>query len=294
MALQQTLAIPVSCQGIGLHSGKAVNLKVLPAKENTGFLFKRVDLSSNNMIEATYANVVDTKMCTVIANEYGVKVATIEHLMSALWGCGIDNAVIEVDAEEMPAMDGSSAAYVALFEKAGLKLLDAPRKYIEIVKPIKIEDGDKVIELAPNQDFVVDCKIEFDHKIIGEQSYLYNQNEDSYNFDISRARTFGFLKDLEYLKQNGLAKGASLDNAVGLDEEKVLNPEGLRYFNEFVRHKILDCIGDLYLAGLRIKCMVKISKSGHGLHNLILRKLFAEPESYKISTSFIPRLASAV
>ncbi len=281
-ALQQTILKPIKFQGIGVHSGKEVTVRILPAPENTGIVFKRTDLSENNIIEANYALVVETRLCTVIANEFGAKVSTIEHILSAFWGCGIDNATVEIDGEEMAIMDGSAAPFVALISKAGIKTQAAARKYLQITKPVVIEHEGKTIELHPHDEFSVECDIEFAHAAIGQQAYTYNAAADSYNHLVSRARTFGFAKDVEQLKQMGLARGASLSNAVGIDDDGVMNPEGLRYKDEFVRHKILDCIGDLYLSGYRILGKVVASKAGHSLHNLILRKLFAEPDCYNI------------
>jgi UDP-3-O-[3-hydroxymyristoyl] N-acetylglucosamine deacetylase len=280
--VQNTLLKPITCKGVGVHNGKEVTLKILPAKEDTGILFIRTDLKEDNQILAHYANVIDTKMCTIIANEHGVRVSTIEHLMSALWGCGIDNAIIEVDADEVPIMDGSSAPFVALIEANGIAAQSKPRKIIEILKPIRIEHEGKTIEIQPSKDFEVNFTIDFDHQAIGQQEYNYSEKNSSYNHKISRARTFGFAFEVEYLKKLGLAQGASLDNAVGIDENGVMNKEGLRYYNEFARHKVLDCIGDLYLACMRIKGKVDAFKAGHALNNLLLRKLFANPDCYRI------------
>lgn len=280
---QHTLKLPVTCSGVGIHSGKNINMRILPAAENTGICFIRTDLKDDNYILATYDNVVDTTMCTVVANRNGAKVAVIEHLMSAFWGCGIDNAIIEVDNEEVPVMDGSAAPFVALFAKAGVVAQDSPRKIIEILSPVRIEHQDKIIELLPNDCFEVDYHIDFNHPNIGAQHYNFNEETNTFAHDISRARTFGFLEDVQKLQSMGLARGASLENAVGLSREGgILNPEGLRLEREFVRHKILDSIGDLYLAGFRIKGKVVAVKAGHMMNNLILRKLFAEKDAYRV------------
>jgi UDP-3-O-[3-hydroxymyristoyl] N-acetylglucosamine deacetylase len=280
--MQKTLLKPISFKGIGVHSGEEVSVRLLPAPEDHGIVFIRTDLKEKNAIAAHYSNVVDTKMCTVIANQYGAKVSTIEHLMSALWGCGVDNVIVEIDAEEVPIMDGSSAPFVALIKKAGTATQNKPRKILEIIKPVKIEHDGKVIELLPGEDFEVDFKIDFNHKAIGAQAYKYSGQSNCYNRKISRARTFGFAFEVEHLKKLGLARGASLDNAVGIDEHGVMNKEGLRYADEFARHKVLDCIGDLYLACMRIKGKVEAFKAGHALNNLILRKLFESPDCYRI------------
>lgn len=281
-ALQQTVLKPIKLQGVGVHGGKDVTVTILPAPENTGIVFKRTDLSENNIIAANYALVVDTKLCTILANEFGTRVSTVEHILSAFWGCEIDNAIVEIDNEEMAIMDGSAAPFVALIAKAGTKTQAVPRKYLKITKPVMIEHEGKTIELHPQDGFSVVCDIEFTHPAIGKQNFTYNATNDSYNHMISRARTFGFAKDVEQLQKMGLARGASLTNAIGIDDSGVMNPEGLRYQDEFVRHKLLDCIGDLYLSGYRIIGKVVASKAGHALHNLILRRLFAEPECYTI------------
>lgn len=265
---------------MGIHSGEIVNMVIRPASANTGFTFVRTDVQDNNIIDANYETVTETTLSTTVSNEFGCKVSTIEHLMSAFWGCGIDNAIIEIDSYEVPIMDGSSAPFVALIEKAGIKKLSKPRKVLEILKPVKIEVDGKYIELSPSNEFSVDFDIDF--RVIGEQSYAYKESKESYPHNISRARTFGYVEDVEYLQSKGLARGASLDNAIGISKEGVMNAEGLRYNDEFVRHKVLDCIGDLYLACMRIKGKVKASQAGHALNNMILRKLFSEPSAFRI------------
>jgi UDP-3-O-[3-hydroxymyristoyl] N-acetylglucosamine deacetylase len=281
-SLQKTIISPIKCYGIGVHSGAEVSVSILPAAEGTGIVFKRVDLSENNIIEASYMNVADTRLCTVIANNFGVQVSTIEHIMSAIWACDIDNAIIEIDGPEMAIMDGSAAPFVALIEKAGIKTQRSPRKYIRIEQIIRVEEGDKFIELQPSDGFIVDYAIEFPHPVIGKQSFVYEKSINSYHFEVSRARTFGFNKEFEQLKQMGLARGGSLANAIGIDDNGVMNPEGLRYPDEFVKHKVLDCIGDLFLAGYRIQGRVLASKAGHALHNQVLRKLFSQKEAFSI------------
>ena len=283
--MQHTIAENISISGTGVHSGQKVNVELLPAPENHGVVFLRTDIDDDNLITATYLNVIDTKMCTVIANQSGVSISTVEHVMSALWGCGIDNVIIKVDAPEMPIMDGSSQLFVEAIEKVGKIQQSKPRKMIEIIKPIKVEIDDKVIEISPSEDFSVEFGIEFEHKAIKNQSYHFSKDSVDYSEEISKARTFGFLSDLDKLKKLGLAKGASLKNAIGIGESGVMNKEGLRYADEFVRHKILDCIGDLYLSCMHIKGRVKAFKAGHTLNNLLLRKIFSEPDSYRIIES---------
>ncbi|MDJ1305188.1 MAG: UDP-3-O-acyl-N-acetylglucosamine deacetylase [Candidatus Midichloria sp.] len=283
MNLQKTLANKVKCSGIGVHSGILVNMLICPAEANHGIVFVRSDLKENNKIPALFDRVIDTSMCTKIANEYGASVSTIEHLMSALWGSGIDNAIIYVDGAEVPVMDGSSDCFINLIKQSGIVSQSEQRKFIEISKSVKIEMNDKSIVAEPDDSFSVNFIIDFDNQYIQAQSYNFNANDD-FESEIGKARTFGFIKDVEYLKSIGLAKGASLDNAIAIGEDGILNKEGLRYKNEFVRHKILDCIGDLYLAGARIKGKIKAVKSGHQLNNLLLHKIF-ETKSASISSA---------
>ncbi|AEI88494.1 MAG: UDP-3-O-acyl-N-acetylglucosamine deacetylase [Candidatus Midichloria mitochondrii] len=283
MNLQKTLANKVKCSGIGVHSGILVNMLICPAEANHGIVFVRSDLRENNKIPALFDRVIDTSMCTKIANEYGASVSTIEHLMSALWGSGIDNAIIYVDGAEVPVMDGSSDCFINLIKQSGIVSQSEQRKFIEISKSVKIEMNDKSIVAEPDDSFSVNFIIDFDNQYIQAQSYNFNANDD-FESEIGKARTFGFIKDVEYLKSIGLAKGASLDNAIAIGEDGILNKEGLRYKNEFVRHKILDCIGDLYLAGARIKGKIKAVKSGHQLNNLLLHKIF-ETKSASISSA---------
>lgn len=282
--LQQTLAKPIRCNGIGLHSGQQINMNLLPSTENTGIVFIRSDLTRNNVIPALFDRVVDTTFCTVIANEFGVKVATIEHIMSALWGCNVDNLIIDLDGQEVPIMDGSSAYFVDLIKSVGTIKQVQNRQVIEISQALELHEEDKSIVLEPSNSFSIDFIIDFGNTCIGKQSYAFDETQ-SFDNDISKARTFGFMEDIESLWEKGLAKGASLDNAIGINNEGILNKEGLRYKDEFVRHKILDCIGDLYLAGARIKGHVKASKAGHKLNNQLLKKLFSMKSAFKMVTA---------
>jgi UDP-3-O-[3-hydroxymyristoyl] N-acetylglucosamine deacetylase len=281
MELQNTLQQAFKIEGIGAHSGQTSLLKVLPAQEDHGIIFKRIDLNENNLIPALYENVIDTTLCTVIGNKAGVKVSTIEHLMAALWSCGIDNALIEINGSEVPILDGSSRLFLDLIKQCGIQEQAAPRKFIKVVKSVELVVDDKKIEIAPHDSLTIDFTIQFPHQVIGEQSYIFEETTNLFDVDISSARTFGFMKDLETLHKIGLGKGVSLENAIGISEQDgVLNKEGLRYQDEFVRHKVLDCIGDLYLAGARIKGYVKAFKAGHALNNKLLRKLLANPSAY--------------
>jgi UDP-3-O-[3-hydroxymyristoyl] N-acetylglucosamine deacetylase len=280
--MQVTVAKSVPFKGIGVHLGLEVNMVIKPAVENSGITFKRVDLKENNIIPASYENVVDTRLCTLLANAFGAKVSTIEHVMSALWALGVDNAVIEVDGEEMPIMDGSAKVFYEAIKNAGLKTQSERRKYIKILKEVSFEDGDKVIKISPFDSFMVQYEINFAHPAIGSQDFLFIEDVTNYEHEISAARTFGFAHEIEALKKMGLARGGSLANAVGIDENGVMNPEGLRYRDEFIRHKVLDCLGDLYLAGFRILGRVQAYKAGHGVHNQLLRKLLDTPNSFEL------------
>jgi UDP-3-O-[3-hydroxymyristoyl] N-acetylglucosamine deacetylase len=286
MIYQKTLSRPVKCSSIGLHSGKLVNLSISPASACSGINFIRTDIKSNNLVQARFDNVIDTKLCTVLGNDFGVRIGTIEHLMAALFGCDIDNALIFIDAEEIPIMDGSSAPFVALLGKAGIAQQNLQRRFLKITEEIVVEQDDKYIKLSPYPGFAVDACIEFEHPKIGNQRLVFDINNDNFNFDISRARTFGYCKDVEKLKAMGFARGASLDNAVGLSDESIVNPKGLRYENEFVKHKILDCIGDIYLSGYHIIGAIKTYKPSHSLNNAILRKLFATKEVFEVLQFF--------
>ncbi len=279
---QHTIANSVSCAGIGLHTGENVNLTINPAEAGTGIIFKRVDVEDkNNLVKALYSNVVETTLGTTIANSDGVKVATIEHLMAALWGAGIDNALIEIDQAEVPIMDGSSEPFTFLIECAGVVVQEKPRKYIKIINQVNYQDGDAQCSLSPDAGFIVDLEINFDSKVIARQKASYDFTESAFKNVVSRARTFGFKKEVDYLRSLGLARGGSLDNAIVVSDEGVLNPEGLRYEDEFVRHKVLDCVGDLFLSGHRFIGRFSGYKSGHGLNNKILRELFSNQKNWK-------------
>ncbi len=281
--MQQTLARAITCDGISLHQGENVAMVMKPAPENTGICFKRTDIEEEaaSLIPADYKNVVDTRLCTVLENPYGVRVSTVEHLMAALWGCGIDNALIEINGPEVPVMDGSSEPFVFLIECAGIQQQDAPRRYIKIDAPIVVNDGDSCAMLqACDEGFALDVDIDFEHDAVGQQSYHFNNVEMAFKQVLSRARTFGFLKDVEALRSMGLAQGGSLHNAVVIDDDGIMNNDGLRYDDECVRHKALDCIGDYFLAGYRILGQVKTSRPGHAINNRLMKALFANPSAW--------------
>tara|TARA_A100001011_G_scaffold386365_1_gene462054 strand:+ start:3256 stop:4131 length:876 start_codon:yes stop_codon:yes gene_type:complete len=277
---QQTISRPLEIKGIGLHSGLVVSMKLLPAEEDYGIKFIRTDLKINNNVDAIWFNVTNTKLCTTISNQFGVSVSTIEHLMSALSGLHIDNLKIEIDGPEVPIMDGSSKEFVNLLENDIIKKQSKQRKVLKIEKTIKVSSQDSSVELKPNNQFSIDFEIDFPSKVISKQSCQLQLINGNYKTDIASARTFGFEKDVHLLRSSGLALGGSLDNAVVVGENKILNKDGLRFKDEFVRHKILDCIGDLYLAGSPIQGYFYGNKSGHNLNNLLLKTLFADKNNY--------------
>ena len=278
---QQTIAESVSINGIGLHSGIEVSMQLYPAETDYGIKFIRKDLSENNIIDALWSNVSNTKLSTTISNQNGVSVSTIEHLMSALSGLHIDNIKIEIDGPEVPIMDGSSIKFVDLIDSASVKNLNKKRKILKVKKNIKIEHQNSSVELKPNNQFSIDFEIDFPSKLVSKQSCQLQLVNGNYKSDIASARTFGFERDVDMLRSNGLALGGSLDNAVVVGETKILNSDGLRFKDEFVRHKILDSIGDLYLAGAPIQAYFLGIKSGHHLNNLLLRSLFADKDNYE-------------
>ena len=278
---QQTLSKPLIIQGVGLHSGVKVKIKLIPAEADYGIKFVRTDFKQNNLIHAIWSNVSNTQLSTTITNNFGVSVSTVEHLMSALSGLHIDNLKIEIDGPEVPIMDGSSKNFVELIDDNSLKILNKTRKIIKIKKKIKVEKDDSSIELSPNNQFSIDFQIDFPSPLISKQSCQLQLINGNYKTDIASARTFGFEKDVDRLRSIGLALGGSLKNAVVVGDDKILNSEGLRFKDEFVRHKILDSIGDLYLAGSPIQGYFNGNKSGHYLNNLLLKTLFSNSENYE-------------
>jgi UDP-3-O-[3-hydroxymyristoyl] N-acetylglucosamine deacetylase len=278
---QNTIKESVACFGVGLHSGKGISMKIHPASENTGILFKRTDITDRpNIIKAIYSAVVSTTLCTTISNPEGVTVATIEHIMAALWGSGIDNALIELDGPEVPIMDGSSEPFVFLLECAGVKQQNATRHFIEIVKNVEVNDGKSTIIAQPSDTFSLDVKILFNHDTISTQEYSMVANHE-FKTNLADARTFGFEEDIIKLRAMGLALGGSLDNAVVIGKSGVLNKDGLRHHDEFVRHKALDVIGDLYLAGGYIKGHFTAICPGHTINNRILHSIFADHSCWR-------------
>ncbi|MGZ9109047.1 MAG: UDP-3-O-acyl-N-acetylglucosamine deacetylase [Micavibrio sp.] len=286
--MQKTLNKDVRCDGIGLHSGAKVTLTLHPAPADHGIVFVRTDLRDcDNRIPALYDRVIDTRLCTMIGNDAGVSIGTIEHLMSALRGCGVDNALIEIDGPEVPVMDGSAVAFVDMIDDAGLRVQPQPRRAIQVLKEIIVEENGKTARLSPANGFVFGGEIDFAHPSIGRQHFETKLVNGNFRHDIAAARTFGFAKEVEYMRANGLARGGSLDNAIVLDEQTVMNIEGLRFTDEFIRHKLLDAIGDLYLAGGPILGAYDGFKAGHALNNAVLRKLFATPGAWARVDLFI-------
>ena len=279
---QKTISDKISFQGVGIHTGKNVKINIIPASPNTGIIFKRVDLIKNNIIIANYANVTNTLLCTTISNEYGVSVSTIEHLMGAFYGIGIDNAIVEIDSLEMPILDGSARFFLQEIKRVGIKHSDQPIKIIKINKNIKIEDDQKFISIErSNVTSEIEFEIKYKNNLINVQKNKVNILEDNLS-DIFNSRTFCLYEDIEKLKKLNLGKGGSLDNAIVIKEDKLLNSTGLRNDKEFVNHKILDCMGDLFLSGHKIIGSVKCSQGGHKLTNELLRKIFNDKENYSL------------
>ena len=280
---QKTLSKNISFKGIGLHSGKSVTVGLYPAKEDTGITFKRVDLKDNNLVKANFSNVTSAKLCTTLENKHGVKVSTVEHLLAALYIAGIDNAIIEIDNEEVPIMDGSAKIFLDSIKNIEIKELPKKRKFLKVLKKIELEDGNRTISIEPsNSTFEVDFQLNYENKIIGKQRNVVNFQTDNLK-EVSDSRTFCLYQDIEKIKKVGLAKGGSLENAIVVDNSRVLNKDGLRNKKEFVNHKILDLAGDFLLSGYRVIGKIKCYQGGHELTNMFLRKLF----DTKFSTDLI-------
>ena len=273
----------MNCSGVGVHSGKKVNLTIKPAPPNHGIKFIRTDLLDCPVISAHFNMVVDTSLATVIGFE-GFIVSTIEHLMASFAGLSIDNALVEIDSYEMPIMDGSAYPFTSLIKASGIKELDTPRYFFVIKEPIELKQDGKMVGVYPCSTYKITCTIEFNHPLINTQSYSVDVSDHIWESEISKARTFGFLHEYEYLKKHGLARGVTLENVIAIDDKDVINESGLRYRDEFVRHKILDCIGDFSLLGMPILGHVVAAKSGHAFNHSFLKKIFAEKESWETGT----------
>ena len=279
---QKTISDKVSFSGVGIHTGMNVNVNILPASPNSGIIFKRIDLKKNNIVIPNFENVSEATLCTTVSNQFGVKVSTIEHLMAAFFGLGVDNAIVELDGQEVPILDGSAKDFVKILRETGLQTSDVPIKLIKINKNIEIADGSKYISLnKSNATLEIDFEINYKNQIIKRQNNKVNVFEDNLE-DIYNSRTFCLFEDIEKLKKLGLGKGGSLKNAIVVKKNKILNPNGLRNENEFVNHKILDCIGDLYQIGYRLIGSLKCRQGGHRLTNQLLRKVFSDNSNYSL------------
>ncbi|GAB2795891.1 UDP-3-O-acyl-N-acetylglucosamine deacetylase [Halomonas shantousis] len=285
MIKQRTLQNTIRATGVGLHSGEKVYLTLRPAPVNTGIVFVRTDLEPEVQIPANAESVTDTTLCTALSRD-GVKVATVEHLMSAFAGLGIDNVFVELSAAEVPIMDGSAGPFVFLIQSAGIAEQAAPKKFIRIKREISVKDNDKEASFLPHNGFKVSFAIDFDHPVFEQQKQTASVDFSTTSFvkEVSRARTFGFMRDLEFLRSHNLALGGSLDNAIVVDDYRIVNQDGLRYEDEFVKHKVLDAIGDLYQLGYSLIGEFRGFKSGHGLNNQLCRALIEQPDAWEIVT----------
>ena len=290
---QHTLAGPAIFAGIGLHTGEHVRVAIRPAAPNAGIVFVRTDISGDNAVHVAPEAVIQTRLGTVISNEAGVTVSTIEHLMAAMAALAIDNATVELDGPEVPIMDGSAEPFIQILDRAGRRRQEAARRYIEILSPVTVTEDDKRASLIPSEQFEVAFEIAFTSRAIGRQRVDLVVDEESFREELADCRTFGFLSDVEALRAAGLARGGSMENAVVIDGDRVLNPEGLRRPDEFVRHKALDAVGDLYVLGLPVIGRFEGILAGHGLNNALVRALAAQPRTWRIRT-FQPALAEAV
>jgi len=279
---QRTVSKKISIDGIGIHTGLKANLDILPAHPNTGIIFKRVDIKKNNIIIPTYNNVVDTTLCTTISNDYGAKVSTIEHLMGAFYGLGIDNAIVELNSQEVPIMDGSAKQFVELILQAGIQASDVPIKIIKVEQQAEVREGDKAISInKSNVSLDIDFEIKYQNPFIKTQRNKVNVFEDNLT-DIYNSRTFCLFEDIEKLQDMGLGKGGGLENALVVKDNSLMNEGGLRNEKEFVNHKILDCMGDLYLSGYKMIGSLACSQGGHYLTNKLLRKFFSDQKNYSL------------
>ena len=278
---QRTLTRAISCSGVGLHTGVTIHVTLRPAPANHGIVFVRTDLATPVSIPALSAYVVDTALATTLGKD-GVRVGTVEHLLAALSGLGIDNLRVELDGPEVPIMDGSAAPFAYLVQTAGVRVLDEPKSFLVVKKAVTVMDGDKEATLLPCNRFRIDCTVDFKHPLISDQSFEMDFSDKTFSREVSRARTFGFLKDVEYLKKVGLAKGGSLENAIVVDEFSILNPDGLRYPDEFVRHKALDTMGDVSLFGRPVIGHLKVFKSGHALNHKLVQRVLSDASQYVV------------
>lgn len=278
---QRTLEQPVTTRGVALHTGAQVTMTLRPAPADHGVVFHRVDLPGSPGISATAKHVVDTALATNLGNGEA-RVGTVEHLLAALSGLGVDNVRVEVDGPEVPILDGSSGPFLYLVRSAGIRILEAPKSFVVIRRPVVLRDGDREVALSPCDRLRIDCAIDFHHPLVPGQALSIDFSSNSFTRELARARTFGFLKDVEAMKSAGLARGGSLENAIVVDEFSILNPEGLRYPDEFVRHKMLDALGDLALFGHPVIGHLRVTKSGHALHHRLVSKVLADASAFAI------------
>lgn len=280
---QRTLKNTIHCNGVGLHSGHKIALALKPAAPDTGIVFHRTDVEGDaGVIPARYDTVTDTRLCTKISNAHDISVGTVEHLMAAIAGCGIDNLIVELNGPEVPVMDGSSEPFVFLIDCAGIEDQHAPRRAVVVKKTVSVDNNGCTATLSPSNEFTISMGIDFPSKAIGRQELFLEVSSDNFKHEICRARTFGFVQEVEALREMGLARGASLDNAVGIAGDTIMNEEGLRYEDECVRHKVLDCIGDLALAGAPLVGHYRGFKAGHAINNALLRELFASDDNWEL------------
>ena len=280
--LQKTLNRKINFSGVGVHSGRAVSMSIEPAETDTGIVFERTDLEKNNVIKAVIENVVDSRLCTKIANSSGNFVATIEHLMAALSALGIDNAIVKINSSELPALDGSSNEYVKKFLDSGIKTLNKRKKIFKVLKKVKVKSGDRFISIAPSNKLSINISINYPDTIIGHSEYFYTHTQDNFINDLSKARTYTLYEDIEKMRTAGLAIGGNLNNAIVVDKYKILNPEGLRFDKEFVKHKTLDCIGDFYLLGMKLLGNIDCFAPGHNLNQQLIREVLKNKNNYSI------------
>jgi len=293
LSYQHTLAGSAICAGVGLHSGERVRVSIRPAPVGSGIVFVRTDIVGDNRIPVTAEAVSESRLCTVITNAAGVSVATIEHLMAALAALDVDNAIVELDGPEVPIMDGSALPFVQLLDRAGRRRQEVERQFIEILETIEVVDGDKTVRLSPCDRFEMAFEIEFEAKVIGRQRVDLAVTEQTFRDELADCRTFGFLSEVQALREAGLARGGSLENAVVIDGERVLNPEGLRRSDEFVRHKALDAVGDLYVLGAPLLGRFEGVCAGHALNNRLCRALLARPHAWRLQPASAIALARA-
>jgi UDP-3-O-[3-hydroxymyristoyl] N-acetylglucosamine deacetylase len=302
MLAQRTLKSMTRAVGVGVHGGQKVELTLRPAAADAGIVFRRVDLARPAAIKADAFNVCDTRMATTLSADggpNGPKVKTVEHLLSACAGLGLDNLTVDITAEEVPILDGSAASFVFLLQSAGIALQDAPKRFLRVLRPVEVKEGEggdaKWARLEPHDGYTLGFEIEFDHPVVSEtgQRFVFDMGSGKYKNEIARARTFGFTKDLEMMRARGLAMGGGMDNAIVVDDYRVLNAEGLRYDDEFVKHKILDAMGDLYLLGKPLLAAYSAFRSGHALNNKLIRALLADPDAFQVVSFGDERLAPA-